>query len=142
MLPGSYAWHQTKSAADRSHTFTLISFIVGNVFGHCFFHSLWLPRFSLGFLCSPALPYFDFGLVFAMDSPSPSVTSASLASPLSDSPASVDVSAHRSCCHCRRRMSSLQYDSHTVCVHCRAVLCSLVNQSSEFSDWPTDVMQD
>ena len=70
------------------------------------------------------------------------MTSAPMASTSSDPPASVDVSAHCSCCCRSRRMSSLNYDRLTVCLHCRDVLCSLVTRCSECSDWPTDVMQD
>ena len=35
--------------------------------------------------------------------------------------AAANVSAHRTCPRCTKRMSSLKYDSHSLCVACRDV---------------------
>ena len=64
-------------------------------------------------------------------SPSPPSTSAS---------AAADVSAHRTCPRCTKRMSSLKYDKHSLCVACRDVQCSVEIRCSECQSLPTDFM--
>ena len=54
--------------------------------------------------------------------------------------ASADVAARRSCSHCTRRMSSLQFDKHTLCVACRDVKCSLENRCKECRSWSKEFM--
>ena len=68
---------------------------------------------------------------------SPSPTPSTMASS-----AALDVSAHRSCLRCTKRMSSGKYDKHTICLACRNVTCSVEVRCSECSDWTLDVMQD
>ena len=50
------------------------------------------------------------------------------------------VSAHRTCPHCTKRMSSLKYDLYSLCVACRDVQCSVDVRCSECQDWLTDFM--
>ena len=54
----------------------------------------------------------------------------------------VDVSTHRSCQRCARRMCSIKCDKHTICNQCRDVSCPIDVRSSECNSWPADVMQD
>ena len=54
--------------------------------------------------------------------------------------AATDVSARRSCPHCGRRMSSLQFDKHTLCVVCRDVKCSLATRCKECKAWSKEFM--
>ena len=54
--------------------------------------------------------------------------------------AATDVSARRSCPHCGRRMSSLQFYKHTVCVVCRDVKCSLDTRCKECKAWSKEFM--
>ena len=54
--------------------------------------------------------------------------------------AATDVSAHRSCPRCGRRMSSLQFDKHTLCVVCRDVKCSLDTSCKECKAWSKEFM--
>ena len=46
-----------------------------------------------------------------------------------------DVSPHRSCVRCTRRMSSVKYDKHTLCLNCRDVQCSLDVRYDECRAW-------
>ena len=75
-----------------------------------------------------------------MASQPPSTTTPSSTSAPS-SPA-VDVSAHRSCHRCARRMSSYKYDKHTICNRCRDVNCAVDVRCSESSFWTADAMQE
>ena len=54
--------------------------------------------------------------------------------------ASADVAARRSCPHCTRQMSSLQFDKHTLCVACRDMKCSLENRCKECRSWSKEFM--
>ena len=65
-----------------------------------------LPGFPLD-IFAHRLNILTFGLLFILNYPSPTVTSASTASPSSNSPAYVDVSDRRYCCCCSRWMSTL-----------------------------------
>ena len=54
--------------------------------------------------------------------------------------ATTDVSAHRSCPRCPRRVSSLQFDKHTLCVVCRDVKCCLDTRCKECKSWSKEFM--
>ena len=75
-----------------------------------------------------------------MDS-SPSLMTSATPSTTASSPA-LDVSAHRSCLRCAKRMSSVKYDKHTICLACMNIACSVEVRCSECSEWSLDVMQD
>ena len=45
--------------------------------------------------------------------------------------AAVDVAARRSCPHCARWTSSLQFYNHSLCIVCRDVKCSLDTRCKE-----------
>ena len=81
----------------------------------------------------------DKGTDNAKDVP---VTAASVPSSSSTptTSAAADVSAHRSCPRCARRMSSLQFDKHSLCVVCRDVKCSLDTFCKECKSWSKDFM--
>ena len=59
-----------------------------------------------------------------MASSPPPTTSVPTLTAASSSPA-VDMSAHRFCHCCAKRMSSIKYDKHTLCLQCRNVLAEL-----------------
>ena len=54
--------------------------------------------------------------------------------------AATDVSARRSCRHCGRRMSSLQFDKQTLCVVCRDMKCSVDTRCKECKAWSKEFM--
>ena len=68
----------------------------------------------------------DVPVIDTSVTPSPSTPTTS---------AATDASALRSCPHCGRRMSSLQFDKHTLCVVCRDVKCSLDTRCRECKAW-------
>ena len=68
----------------------------------------------------------------------PSSLPTSPSTPLTS--AAADVSAHRTCPRCTKRMSSLKYDKHSLCVACRDVQCSVDVRCSECQSWSTDFM--
>ena len=93
-------------------------------------HQLWIcPGFSL-----------DYSCIFVMAS-QPPFTSIPSSTSAPSSPA-VDVSAHRSCQRCARRMSSFKYDKCTICNQCRDVNCAVDVRCSECSSWTADTMQE
>ena len=55
-----------------------------------------------------------------MDSSKDLPTSTPVSS-TSPSATATDVSPHRSCVLCTRRMSSIKYDKHTLCINCMDV---------------------
>ena len=75
-----------------------------------------------------------------MDSDQPPSTSTPTSTSAITS--AVDVSAHRSCQRCSRRMSSYKSDKHTLCLHCRDVICSVEVRCSECSSWYADLMHE
>ena len=132
----------TTSRQFRSHTHLLInSQIVGAVYGCLLPDSL--PPVNT-FVCDHWLSLIlDFALdLFAsiMDSDKdvPSTLPSSPSTPSTS--AAADVSAHRTCPRCTRRMSSLKYDKHSLCVACRDVQCSAEVRCSECRSWSTDFM--
>ena len=96
---------------------------------------------------SPASAFigFSFGLSldFAMNSDKDVPTSLpSTSAPLSSA---TDVSDHRSCTRCTRRMSSIKFDKHSLCLNCRdvqTVQCSLDVRCDECKLWSSEVMLD
>ena len=114
---------------------------VGNVLG-CLFRSLLIARLHSGLFDHRLL---DFTWIFTWNSsvayPSKDVPSSVPALTYAAAPPPVEVSAHRSCSHCARRMSSIKYDRHTICLQCRDVQCSFDVRCSECSNWSSDMMQ-
>ena len=86
----------------------------------CLFHWFSVAPFALWIYRSSAFEFtLDLLLDFIMTS-----TSTPPSPPAPSSPA-VDISAHRSCHRCARRMSRINYSKHTICIHCRDVSCSI-----------------
>ena len=65
---------------------------------------------------------------------------SSPATPSTSAPGSAASSAHCTCPHCARRMSSLKYDKHSIFVACRDTQCSVDVRCSECSSWSVDFM--
>ena len=74
-----------------------------------------------------------------MDSTKDLSSSTPATSTLSSS-TTTDVTPHRSCVRCTRRMSSVKYDKHTLCLNCRDVQCSLDVRYDECRAWSSEVM--
>ena len=138
----------TTSRQLRSHTHLLInSQIVGTVYGHLLPDSL-PPVYThlfviIGFRSSWTFAWICFGiiaLIVDFDKDVPSTVPSSPSTPSTS--AATDVSAHRTCPRCTRRMSILKYDKHSLCVACRDVHCSVEVRCSECRTWLTDFMLD
>ena len=74
-----------------------------------------------------------------MDSDKDLPTSTPVSS-TSTTPTATDVSAHRSCVRCARRMSRVKCDKHTLCLNCSDVQCSLETRCDQCRDWSSEAM--
>ena len=126
-----------------NHPLVVNSFFVRNVKG-CLFISPVTPR--LGRL--HWLPITGFCLIWIFfwtldfDLDSDKDVPTSLPSTTAPSLPATDVSAHRSCTHCTRRMSSYKYDKHSLCLNYRDVQCSLDVRCDECKSWSSELMLD
>ena len=87
----------------------------------------------------------DFNMDDKLDSAKDVSVSAPTSASSSSTPttaAAVDIYARRSCPHCGRRMSALQFDKHTFCVVqvCRDIKCSLATRCKECKAWSKEFM--